>query len=71
MLRLGKLGDRSWGISSRRFVGAFFPAKASRLYKQEVREVLVQPEYDTDRIFWAPVFGLTGKSKRNLINALK
>src|ERR1700719_3423578 len=25
----------------------------------------------TDRIFWARIFGLTGKSKRNLIDALK
>jgi len=45
-------------------------AKASRLYKQEAREVLVQPQYGTDRILGV-CFWLTGKSKRNLINALK
>jgi hypothetical protein len=33
------------------FVGAFFLAQAFRLYKQEAREVLVQPQYGTDRIF--------------------
>jgi hypothetical protein len=35
------------------------------------RAVLVPPQYRTNRIFWAPVFGLTGKTKRNLINVLK
>jgi hypothetical protein len=28
-----------------------FPAKASRVYKQEACEMLVQPQYGTDRIF--------------------
>jgi hypothetical protein len=33
------------------FVGTFFLAQASRLYKQEAREVLVSPQYGTDRNF--------------------
>ena len=54
-------------LISRSLVGAPFLAKASWLYKQDAREV---HRSRFDRIFGV-CFGLTGKTKRNLINALK
>jgi hypothetical protein len=53
-----------------------FLDKASRLYDQKARavRVIVEPYYGTDRDLIALLgvgFGLTGKSKRNLINVLK
>ena len=57
------------------FVGGFFLDKASRLYDQKASvPVIVEPYYGSDRdliAFLGVGFGLTGKSKRNLINVLK
>src|ERR1700738_572094 len=58
------------------FVRAFFLDEAARPCEQKASAVLVivEPKYSTDRdeiAFSASVFGLTGESKRNLINMLK
>jgi hypothetical protein len=55
------------------FVGGFFLDKASRLYDQKANAVPVIVEHIMAPIvtrshFWGVCFGLTGESKRNLIN---
>src|ERR1700682_5725011 len=56
-------------------VASFFdglPAHSSRRVIWAQRgSVIVWPYYGTDRVTVASVFGLTGQSKRNLINILK
>jgi len=51
------------------FVGAL-PKYLGSISKRPAR-FSSSRQYGTDCIFGGPVFGLTGKSKRNLINALK
>jgi hypothetical protein len=58
-------------ITGRPLIAVTSSAQSIQALRAAAREVLVSPRYGTDRIFGAPIFGLTGKSKRNLINALK